>query len=170
MGFSKISADADFGGGVWHIIPSGEHREWAPLAIATRSSYSRSIRAPIHQISGAGWFKKKQLFRVYFCVVHELSPFIFSNFLANLNLKNATAVCGIPFLQHTKDSPAINASWFLRTWEVGKNGRMQVATRADSNKKDSDKKQLASSSKRKQEQRGKCAFLSWRMSTWTFQY
>jgi len=25
-------------------------------------------------------------------------------------LKNATAVCGIPFLQHTKDSPAINAS------------------------------------------------------------
>ena len=32
MGFSKISADADFGGGVWHIIPSGEHREWTPLA------------------------------------------------------------------------------------------------------------------------------------------
>ena len=31
MGFSIISADADFGGGVWHIIPSGEHREWTPL-------------------------------------------------------------------------------------------------------------------------------------------
>ena len=31
MGFSKISADADFGGGVWHILPSGEHREWSPL-------------------------------------------------------------------------------------------------------------------------------------------
>ena len=31
MGFSKISADADFGGAVWHILPSGEHREWAPL-------------------------------------------------------------------------------------------------------------------------------------------
>ena len=34
MGFSKISADADFGGGVWHIIPSGEHREWTPLEAA----------------------------------------------------------------------------------------------------------------------------------------
>ena len=33
MGFSKISADADFGGGVWHIIPSGEHREWTPLDV-----------------------------------------------------------------------------------------------------------------------------------------
>ena len=124
-----------------------------PLRITNLRSgdTTRTLRGPIHQISGVGWFKKTQLFRVYFCVVHELSPFIFSNFLANLNLKNATAVCGIPFLQHTKDSPAINASWFLRTWEVGKNGRMQVATRADSNKKDSDKKQLASSSKRKQE-------------------
>jgi hypothetical protein len=33
MGFSKISADADFGGGVWHILPSGEHREWSPLVV-----------------------------------------------------------------------------------------------------------------------------------------
>ena len=31
MGFSKISADADLKGGVWHILPSGEHREWSPL-------------------------------------------------------------------------------------------------------------------------------------------
>ena len=133
---------------------------------STTSSYTPNFRRWV--------IKKKQLFWVYFCVVHWYTRFnhlyFFLPILANLNLKNATAVCGIPFLQHTKDSPAINASWFLRTWEVGKNGRMQVATRADSNKKDSDKKQLASSSKRKQEQRGKCAFLSWRMSTWTFQY
>ena len=116
-------------------------------------------------------FSKKNNFSEFIFVLYEFKAYSFFPLpLANLNLKNTTAVCGIPFLQHTKDSPTINASWFLCTWEVGKNGRMQVATRDDSNKKDSDKKQLASSSKRKQEQRGKYAFLSWRMSTWTFQY
>ena len=40
MGFSKISADADFGGGVWHILPSGEHREWSPLGVQIRNRTS----------------------------------------------------------------------------------------------------------------------------------
>ena len=152
---------------VWSTAPNGAHGYFTDqltwkCVVSTRSC-SRE--------TGSTVFQKKTTFQSLFsCCTRFNHLYFFLPILANLNLKNATAVCGIPFLQHTKDSPAINASWFLRTWEVGKNGRMQVATRADSNKKDSDKKQLASSSKRKQEQRGKCAFLSWRMSTWTFQY
>ena len=49
MGFSKISADADFGGGGWHIIPSGEHRESSPLA--------RSMKK--------GWKVENNIFFVY---------------------------------------------------------------------------------------------------------
>jgi len=35
------------------------------------------IWLPCCEISGPGWFKKKQLFRVYFCVVHDLSTIYF---------------------------------------------------------------------------------------------
>ena len=43
MGFSKISADADLKGGVWHILPSGEHREWSPLVPSLENTAFLSV-------------------------------------------------------------------------------------------------------------------------------
>ena len=55
MGFSKISADADLKGGVWHILPSGEHRESSPLAKlwCTKGTFVMLCLVALHHLSNA---------------------------------------------------------------------------------------------------------------------